>query len=178
MRTDQELAKDLQTGDDIAFVSLYNRYKQPVHVFCVKMLGDTDAAKDSVQEVFLKIYEHRQQLTHPERFKSWMFSIARNQCLTYLRKSRNNVELTEDVCEEPLGVTELELREEAEMLNQSIATLRPEYREAIILREYQNLSYREIAEITESTESAVKSRLFKARRKLYEFLKPILIERG
>jgi len=51
------------------------------------------------------------------------------------------------------------------------------YREVIILREYQNLSYKEIAEITETTVSAVKSKLFKARRKLYELLKPIFVER-
>jgi len=79
---DQELIRDLQDGSDLAFVTLYNRYKQAAYVYCLKMLGDVDAAKDIVQGTFLKVYERRSQLRFPERFKAWLLKIARNECLT------------------------------------------------------------------------------------------------
>jgi RNA polymerase sigma-70 factor (ECF subfamily) len=184
MRSDEEtLIRDFQNGDDLAFVALYNRYKRSVHIFCMKMLMNDEAARDCVQEVFLRVYEHRGQLLQPERFTAWLFTIARNQCLSYYRSTKHEVsgEIDfESLSSSPETAPDnlLERAEITNLLNSCISQLKMEYREVLLLREYLNLSYKEIAEVLGDTESAVKSRIFKARQRLYEMLRPILRERG
>jgi RNA polymerase sigma-70 factor, ECF subfamily len=175
MRTDADLARAFQDGDDRAFSILYDRYKRHLYVFALKMLSETDAASDLVQDVFLRVYERRQQLHQPESFRSWLFAIGRNRCLSQLRQNRGRVPMDE-APEEALATEApadgAEAEEELGLVRRALAGLKVEYREVLVLREYQDLSYREIAEITESTESAVKSKIFKARRALHESLKP------
>jgi len=180
---EDKLVGDFQSGDDLAFVTLYNRYKRSIYIFCSKMLLDTEAAKDCVQEVFLRVFECRDQLKQPERFSSWLFAIARNQCLSIYRSSKHEAaeEIDFDLLSGPSGETPdrlVERQESVDLLNKFLAQLRLEYREVLLLREFQNLSYREIAEVLGDTESAVKSRIFKARQRLFELLRPILRERG
>jgi RNA polymerase sigma-70 factor (ECF subfamily) len=176
---DLNLVRDFQDGSDLAFVNLYNRYKQPVYVYCLKVLADADAAKDIVQGVFLKVYERRSQLSSPDRFKSWLLTIARNDCLTFMRKENRTPRLDEggeDAAAVPFH-SDLEKDEEVALVAGAIARLQPELKEIVILREYENLSYREIAEVLGIGEGTVKSRLFTARRQLYEKLKPVFEER-
>src|SRR5437773_716676 len=71
--SDENLVQAFREGNDIAFVNLYNLHKRSVYLFCLKMLEDSDEAKDIVQGVFLKIYERRQQLNHSGRFRAWLF---------------------------------------------------------------------------------------------------------
>jgi RNA polymerase sigma-70 factor, ECF subfamily len=175
MRTDADLAEAFRDGDDPAFSILFDRYRRPLYVFALKMLGDADTASDVVQDVFLVIYERRRQLIHPESFRSWLFAIGRNRCLSHFRRTRGRVPL-EEAPDEAVTVEPPADGREADadlgLVRRALAGLRVEYREVLVLREYQDLSYREIAEITEATESAVKSRLFKARRALHEALQP------
>ena len=181
---DRALIEAFRSGDEFAFVSLYNRYKGAVYAFCVKMLLDKSLAEDVVQDTFLRVYENRERLASAASFKSWLFTIARNQCLNQLRRSHRQVPLADDAVvtdastafgrpkESPAG--QMEKSERIELVNYFLAQLKPDYREVIVLREYQNLSYEEIAAVTKSTLSAVKSRLFKARRKLAGFMEPVL----
>ena len=180
MASDSDLVRELRQGSDHAFAALYERYKLPVFRYCLKMLRDVDAAKDVVQTVFLRMYEHRDDLVFADRFKAWIFAIARNHCFTHLRTRGRTMELKEEVEQEGEAGAEDQLaqRDEAEMVREAIGKLGPEDREVVLLREYENLSYKEIAEVVGVTESAVKSRLFKARRRLYDLLKPLLRERG
>ena len=175
MRTDAEMAAAFREGDDRAFALLYERHKRSLYAFALRMLGEADAARDIVQDVFLKVFERRRQLNKPESFRSWLFTIGRNRCVSHLRESRKQAPL-DDVPEEAIAVAadtgEREAEEDVRLIRLALGRLKIEYREVLILREYQDLSYREIAEITESTESAVKSKLFKARRALHEALKP------
>jgi RNA polymerase sigma-70 factor (ECF subfamily) len=177
---EKALIDAFQSGDEFAFVSLYNRYKAPVYGFCVKMLGDKTLAQDVLQETFLRVYENRERLIKTSSFKSWVFTIARNQCLNQLRRSKRQVSLEDDTHRQaappvPHGqVAHLEKSEQVQLVNYFLDQLKDDYREVIILREYQNLSYAEIAAVTRSTLSAVKSRLFKARRKLAAFMEPVL----
>lgn len=177
---DKELIESFQAGDEFAFVSLYNRYKGPVYAFCVKMLLSRSLAEDAVQETFLRVYENRNRLLNTGAFKAWLFTIARNQCLNQLRRTNRQVALdgqehTQLVASSPeLPMHQLEKSEKIALVNHYLAQLKPDYREVLILREYQNLSYEEIAAVTRSTLSAVKSRLFKARRKLAAFMDPIM----
>lgn len=180
MNDDRALIEAFCNGDDYAFVSLYNRHKDAVYGFCYKMLLDRAVAQDAVQETFLRVFENRERLDHVGAFRSWLFTIARNHCLNLLRKSRRQVPLEEPVREAAASVetpvAQMERSEQVELVHAYLAQLKPDYREVIVLREYQNLSYAEIAAVTRSTLSAVKSRLFKARRKLASFMKPVLQE--
>jgi RNA polymerase sigma-70 factor (ECF subfamily) len=166
-----------KAGDDLAFVSIYNHYKGGIYSFCLKMLGDRDQALDVMQDTFIRVYENRERLLHTDAFKSWLYTIARNQCLNRIRNRKRLVPLDDSsptVAPEDTPVGQLEKSERIELVNRFLATLSPSYREVIILREWQNLSYAEIGAITRSTVSAVKSRLFKARRRLACALRPAL----
>lgn len=166
-----------QSGDEFAFVTLYNRHKEGIYVFCKKVLLDDAAAKDVMQETFLRIYENRDRLLKTDAFRSWIYTIARNQCYNYLRRNKRFVALDplveERMREDLTPVSELEKSEQVALVNRLLGLLKIEYREVLVLREYQNLSYDEIAQIMRTSISSVKSRLFKARRKLakeYEIL--------
>ncbi|GIV62457.1 MAG: RNA polymerase sigma24 factor [Rhodothermaceae bacterium] len=175
---DQVLIEAFQAGDEFAFVSLYNRYKGSVYAFCVKMLLDRALAQDVLQETFLRVYENRDRLLKSDSFRAWLFTIARNQCLNQLRRLQRQVTLDQATPlpnpGEDAPMSRMEKSEQIELVNHFLARLKPDYREVLILREYQNLSYEEIAAITRSTVSAVKSRLFKARRKLAVYMRPVL----
>ncbi len=173
------LIESFQAGDEFAFVGIYNRYKGPVYSFCYKMLLDSDSAKDVMQETFLRVYENRDRLLKTSSFKSWLFTIARNQCLNSLRRSGRHVGLQPDTSElivaSETPFTKMEKLEQVKFVAQFLDSLNPDYREVIILREYQNLTYEEIAAVTRSTISAVKSRLFKARRKLARLMEKAMV---
>ncbi|MEM8559520.1 MAG: RNA polymerase sigma factor [Bacteroidota bacterium] len=174
---DRALIEAFQNGDEFAFVSLYNRYKGPVYGFCAKLLLDREAAQDVMQETFLRIYENRDRLLNTGAFKSWAFTIARNQCLNHLRTRGRTTPFPQHAPEPPAPDRDTPFRhllksEQIDLVNRFLGELSPEYREVIVLREYQNLSYEEIAAVTRNTVSSVKSRLFKARRKLGAFLQP------
>ena len=174
---DKVLIEAFQAGDEFAFVSLYNHFKGPVYSYCTKMLGDKQGAQDVLKDTFLRIYENRNRLMKTDSFKAWLFTIARNQCLNQLRRSKRLSSFSTDNVENipVLGTParDIEKSEQIRIVNEFIGQLKPDYREVIILREYQNLSYEEIAAITRSTLSAVKSRLFKARKKLVGYLHPV-----
>lgn len=174
---DRALIEAFQEGDEFAFVSLYNRYRGGVYAFCVKMLFDRSLAQDVMQETFLRVYENRDRLANSSSFKSWLYTIARNQCLNQLRRTSRQIPLDEnrqDFFLPETPITQLEKSERVRLITHFLGELKPDYREVLVLREYQNLSYEEIAAVTRSTLSAVKSRLFKARRKLADFMEPVL----
>ncbi len=174
MRTDEDLAQAFAAGDDLAFAALYTRYKQPVYVFALRMLRQPDRARDAFQSAFLKAFECRTELARIVRFRSWIFTVARNHCLNELRRNKSN-EYSSDEMDDLQGEdagTILEREDETRVLMEAIGRLKPEYREVLLLREYEDLAYEEIAVIIGSTESAVKSRLFKARQQLHRLLKP------
>ncbi len=164
-----------QAGDDLAFVSIYNHHKVGIYSFCLKMLMDRDLALDVMQDTFVRVYENRDRLINTAAFKSWLYTIARNQCLNRLRQRGREVRLDDSMdvgADGDTPVSQMEKNERVEFVNRFLEELSPAYREVIVLREYQNLSYEEIAAVTRSTISAVKSRLFKARRKLGRLMRP------
>jgi len=172
------LIESFQAGDEFAFVGIYNRFKGPVYSFCYKMLLDSDAAEDVMQETFLRIYENRDRLLKTSAFKSWLFTIARNQCLNSIRRSGKHISLSgegqEIISFHDTPIVDMEKSEQIRIVTAFLESLKPDYREVIILREYQNLTYEEIAAITRTTVSAVKSRLFKARKKLAVMMESVL----
>lgn len=180
MVDDHTIFNALRNGDEKAFIALYHRYKEQIYRFCLKMTGDGDAAKDIVQGVFIKVFERNSQVIYGDRLKAWIFTIARNDCLTFLRSLNHRAVLhdaeTSHVNNERSEPYDRE--EDAVIVGAAIGRLTPDQREVILLREYENLSYTEIAEVLGISTAIVKSRLFAARRKLYEFLKPMYAERN
>ena len=174
---DTELVEAFRRGDEFAFASLYDRHKGAVYGYAAKMLLSKTAAEDIVQETFARAYEHRQRLVSVGSFRSWVFTIARNQCLNALARAEREPALREDAPTPPdpgTPFSHLLKSEQAALVHRALDALPPSYREVIVLREYQNLSYDEIAAVTRTTVSSVKSRLFKARRKTGEILRPWL----
>ena len=174
---DTDLVEAFRRGDEFAFVALYDRHKAAVYGYAAKMLLSRAAAEDVVQETFARAYEHRERLVSAGAFRSWVFTIARNQCLNALARAEREPALREDAPDSPAPGTPFSTllkSEQAALVHRALDALPPAYREVLILREYQNLSYDEIAAVTRSTVSAVKSRLFKARRKTGLLLRPWL----
>jgi len=177
--SDEQLLEQLQLGSPSAFAQLYQRYKHRVYAYCYRLLRDEQRAEDVVQETFLKIHENLYLLQKPEMFRPWLFSIARNEAYTHLRRRRYTEDLESQgdlVWEEDNPLEAVIESDRKNIIQHYLGLLKPHYRELLILREYEQLSYTEIAQITGLTESAVKSGLFKARKALGKKLEPVFKE--
>ena len=161
-------------GDQQAFGELVHRYERDVFNLTYRMLNERGEAEDAAQEAFLRAYSHLERYDMNRSFKTWVLSIASNHCIDRIRKRR----LTWLSLEEPLpphpaltsdlpnpGQATLD-NERNQVVQMLLENLSPEYRLAVVLRYWYDLSYSEIAEILETTESAIKSRLFRARQAL------------
>ncbi|WP_140944487.1 RNA polymerase sigma factor [Candidatus Thermokryptus mobilis] len=169
---DREIIERIRNGDESAFEEIYERLKLPLYKFCLRMISDEETAFDIVHDVFLKFYERLNTIDQISSVSSLLFKIARNKCLNYLRdkKEKVKIEETEIISEDNLE-RKIDLNENTKRLQRILNLLDEDYREILILREWNNLSYNEIAEITGLTVPAVKSKLFKARKKLVEIFK-------
>ncbi len=174
--TDDEVAKatkELKQGSAEAFRILYNEYGQKVYRFCLRMLGDPVIADDVFQDTFIKVYEKRNSFVG-SNFASWLFTIARNNCYNYLRQKKELIEFDEEF-HNSHNIPETDLGMKLS-IEQAIAQLPPMFREVVILREYEDCSYQEIAEILNIELSLVKIRVFRARVMLKKLLNPVVKE--
>lgn len=177
--SDEQLVVRLKAGDAEAFGELYERYRPRVYRFAFKLLRDGDQAEDIVQETFLKAQRSIHTLHQNHSLVSWLLSITRNEVYGQLRKTRSNGQVdVEDVWDTETPLDEVLGTETVVIVQNMIAQLKPGYREVILLREYEHLSYADIARVTQDTESAVKARLFKARKALVKKLKPYFGEQS
>lgn len=173
--SDVQLIHRMQLDDSRALAELYSRYKRSVYEYCFRLLQDRQNAEDATQNTFIKVQQSIRELRNPESFKAWMFTIARNEVYAHVRRSRSNgLEGHEDVWEVESLHEAFVHQEQAELVQKLLAQLKPEYREVLLLVEYEQLSYADIASITGSTLSSVESRIFKARKALAKKLKPYL----
>ena len=172
-----------KNGDSIAFEELVNRYEDKIFRLTKNITGNHEDAEDATQDAFLKAYSHLQDFHGDSRFYTWLVRIAANESLMRLRKRRPN----QFSLDEPVqGDTDLMPREledwgpspeqgyaQAEpqgILAEVIETLDPEFRIVLILRDLEELSTQETAEVLGISVPAVKSRLLRARLKLREKL--------
>lgn len=173
--TDQQLLERLGAGDSGALTHLYKRYADRIFKYCQRLLGDGEAAGDAVQNTFLKLQKGTNGLAQPASFQSWLFRIARNEALMLIRHQHATTEIQDDdVWDEETPLEKLMTMETTQIVQTALAALKIEYREVLMLREYEQLSYTEIASITGATESSVRSRLSKARKALAVKLEPFL----
>lgn len=161
-------------GDQVAFGRLVVAYQTPVYNLAYRMLGNSVEAEDAAQESFLRAYT-RLHTYDPERpFRSWMLSIASHYCIDRLRRRRINWLSLEDEFARPIRLASdnpepeaaVAQREREGYIQQLLAVLSPTDRAAITLLYWYDYSYEEIAETLNLTVSAIKSRLFRARRAL------------
>jgi RNA polymerase sigma-70 factor, ECF subfamily len=142
------------------FKALFGEHKDRVYNFALKMLADKDEAEDVTQEIFLKLY-HRSGAEPIADIKSWLFISARNLCLNKLRVRRREVAIEYAVdIESPDSSTH---QQQNRLLENAMQLLEPDQRESLILKEYEKLSYREIAGIMGISVPAVRSLLYRAR---------------
>lgn len=158
-------------GDQEAFTCLVEAYQTAVYNLAYRMLGNEAEAEDAAQETFLKAYTRLNTYDSERKFSSWLLAIASHHCIDHLRLRRFALSLDElppwrwlSSSSRPEDVV---IRsQERDEVHQLLDQLPPHYRAAVILHYWYDLSYQEIAEATETTESAVKSTLYRARRKL------------
>ena len=172
VRTQSELIQQMHQGDRQAFAELYEHHKTAIYRYCLRMLSDSNAAEDATQETFMRMFSNIDVLQKTESFLPWLFRIARNEVMMHIRKNRRNgVQSDEEVWDKQTPYDLTVAAETTEIVQRLLQNLKSEYREVLLLREYEQLTYMQIAEITGDTESSVKSRLFKARKALTKKLK-------
>lgn len=169
----QELIKELKRGSSEAFHIIYNKYSDNIYRFCLKMLGDTAQAKDAFQETFIKLYE-KKKLFRGDNFTAWLYTIARHTCLNYFRSKKEYVEYDDIYHSVPNEYrSDIGLQE---VLDKAIKSLPITLKESFILREYEDRSYKEIAEILDIELSLAKIRVHRARVLLRKLLNPVVKE--
>jgi RNA polymerase sigma-70 factor (ECF subfamily) len=157
--------------DDGAFTQLVEAYQRPVFNLCYRMLGDPAEAEDAAQETFIRAYTRLASYDPNRKFSSWLLAIASHYCIDRLRRRRFTLVSWDDLppwrwLPDPHPQPEeMALRHETQRhVRELLETLPPDYKAAVILRYWHELSYEEIAEALDSTLSAIKSRLFRARQ--------------
>lgn len=188
--SDEELIKEFQDNNTLeAYEILVKRFKDPLMNFVYRFIGDRDTCTDIVQETMIKFYLNKDSYKSFAKFSTWIYTIAGNLAKNELkrRKRRSILSLNfgggED--ERPIQVEDKSFTApdvsadsslKSEVIQKALNKVRPVYREVVILRDIQGLSYEEIAEITDLSIGTVKSRINRGRGQLQKYLKHIYKE--
>ncbi len=165
--SDEDLMLRLQRRrDEGAFSLLFARYRGPITSYVYRLVGNRAEAESLAQETFLRVLQKADRYDYPKRFSTWFYTIARNLATDFLKKKRAVVpgdfqSLSEAVLGPAVPPAEEQVasREELEQLARALADLPAPYREVVVLRALQQLSYREIANIVGCPESTARSRM-------------------
>ena len=184
---DAEVMLRVKTGDEAAFAYLVQKYRRPMVSFMYRMAHNAAAAEDLAQEVFLRVYRSRESYEASAKFTTWLYRIATNLAVNHARDTRherpeNMVSLDEpdektgqtlDVADGSATAEEtIVKRERLAAIRQRVQALPERQRVAVLMHKYQQMDYRQIAEVLKLSESATKSLLFRA----YETLRGQLKE--
>ncbi len=168
--TDEELMGLVVGGNLDMMRHLFKRYNIKIYNFCIHMTKDKDVSKDITQEVFYKVLKHRETY-RLNKFSSWIYAIARNLCKDHYKIANKTKRLTNKDLKytHKINETRLEPVGNIRQLNFALNQLNHSDRELIVMGKYQGLKYHEIAEITNATEGAVKTKMHRAMHKLKDF---------
>ncbi len=183
--TDGELIEKAIGGREDGFEELVRRYQRPITGYVYRMLNNYDASLDVTQEVFIKVYNSLEKYSAEYKFSTWLYRIAHNAAIDWMRRNSVNQQSLEAQNEDGTFQLQIEssqpnpeqMRERSEWraeIESVVKCLPTVYRELILLRHTRDLSYDEIAEITNLPLGTVKNRLFRAR----EMMREMFIERG
>lgn len=161
-------------GDQAAFGELVQLHQNAVYNLAYRILGNRVEAEDAAQETFLRAYANLERYDMARPFRTWLLSITSNFCIDRLRRRRlkwlsideplppRTVLHSEEIEPEAAAIAS----ERTALIQSLLAELSPEHRAAVVLHYWYDYSYQEIAEMLRTTESAIKSRLFRARQTL------------
>ena len=183
--SDRELVAIAVTGFDNSFEELVRRYQRPISAYVYRMVGNYESALDLTQEIFIKVYNSLSRYRAEFKFSTWIYKIAHNAAVDHLRRSSTReqslVAGTEgdsfDLLIESSSLTpeqESERKERRGEIESVVRALQANYRELVILRHSQDLSYEEIVEVTGLPLGTVKNRLFRAR----EMMRQQFVDKG
>ncbi len=180
--TDLELVREIQAGRTDLFAELVERHQGRVYAVAYGILGDRQAARDIAQEAFVVAYRRLETFRGESQLWSWLYTVTRRLALHELKRVRRRPDLTldESVGRDEGGTTRLEMLESddegaqervergdvSRFVREALATLGQKHREILVLRHFEDLSYKEIAERLDIPEGTVMSRLWHARRKI------------
>jgi RNA polymerase sigma-70 factor, ECF subfamily len=186
---DFRLVRAFKAGDRKAFEELVRRYQRQVANIIYLTLGSREEVQDIAQEVFIRVYRSIEKFEFDASFFSWIYRITVNLCIDELRRKKIKRTLSLDFLAEGALETEKKSKdvilasdgvlndEKREIILDALQRISEEHRQVIILREYEELSYAEIASFLGISIQAVKSRIFRAREDLRELLKDYFEER-
>ncbi len=175
----------IDKGNQKAYAELMSRYKDSIYFMLLKMVNNRDDADDLTIEAFGKAFKNIHQYTPDYAFSTWLFKIATNNCIDYIRKKRKNTlsidkgfenENGEDIALEVKsdGIDPEERmmkKQKMETMREVVDKLKPRYKTLVELRYFRELSYEEIAEEMSLPLGTVKAQLFRAREFLYQIMK-------
>ena len=164
--SDETLVAAVRAGDGRAFEALYDRYHRPLLSFCRHMLGDREEGEDALQQTFLGAYRDLVSSAKPIHLRPWLYTIARNQCLSMLRARRDKVPLDDAQPATDGLASAVQQREDIRNMLVDLRRLPEDQRAALVLAELGSLSHEDIADVVGCPRSKVKALVFQARRSL------------
>lgn len=183
--SDEQAMWRVQTEDDhAAFALLVERWREKIRQLCIRMTGNIHLGDDLAQDVFARVFEKRREFKGASKFSTWLWRIAVNRCYDEMRRpaSRATTESLDDesstvvldinVADTRTPRDSLEAQEEAELVRRALMSLPENYRAVLVLRHYENLKLREIAEVLDLPEGTVCSRIAEALSQLTRLLEP------
>lgn len=185
MTREQETAivRKVLGGDANAFETLVLEYEKNVYNIALRMTGNSEDAADMTQEAFIKAYNSLQSFRGDSKFSVWLYRIVSNVCLDFLRSRNRRPTVSLSVEDDDGEDAQLDVADESqspellldrkltrESVRRGLDSLPPDYRQILLLREIQGLSYDEIAQALGLEVGTVKSRIFRARKRLCTFL--------
>jgi RNA polymerase sigma-70 factor, ECF subfamily len=182
---DTDLVAGAVVGAEGSFEELVRRYQRPISAYVYRMVGNYESALDLTQEIFIKVYNSLRRYRSEFKFSTWIYKIAHNSAVDHLRRSATREQSLisgseGDHFELPIESGRLTPEQESEQkerrseIESVVRTLPSNYRELVILRHSQDLTYEEIVEVTGLPLGTVKNRLFRAR----EMMRQQFVERG
>ncbi|NLW12098.1 MAG: sigma-70 family RNA polymerase sigma factor [Clostridiaceae bacterium] len=183
-RNEGKWLKQAKEGNTDAFANIVELYLPKIYSLCLKLTGNKEDAEDCVQDTFIKVWTSLGEFRESSSIYTWIYRIAANTCNDHLRKmSRHRVlslegaAMEDDVVpllyirdDRPLPDEQLANRESAENVRRLLQELPDNMREVLVLRDIQQLSYKEISLATGVAEGTVKSRLFRARQEMLKLI--------
>lgn len=186
--SDETLIKKSKTGDEKSFKELVERYKSRVYSIVLAMVRDKNDADDLSQEIFLKVYRFLPQFKGKSKFYTWLYRLTINTCISAQNAQKKkpktlsfslgeegnplSTKLFQEEVKSPLEI--LRNKELGLKIKSAIDSLSRDLKEVFILREVEDLTYKELSEILQCPQGTIKSRLFRAREELKKKLLPYL----
>ena len=178
--TDERLMRQVAEGKREQLHLLLRRYASGLLTFIGRMIGDRHRSEELFQEVFLAVWSARRKYEYPRPFRSWLFGIAMNKCRAEFRRHRlvpvatNEGPVASAVTSDPSPVEAAIASETASLVARAVAQLPPAQRTVVVLRIWNGLSYKEIAEVVDRTEATARSHMFHALAAIRTYLEPRL----